>query len=131
MSHNKRDAFQEYLGNNTQEGFPFKLFAAIDGNRWDDLQSMLAPDVVYERPGYPPIKGISEIMNFYRAVRNVVDGTHDLDVITERNDRIFCHGRFTGRNKSYQLIEVDFCDFYSLSSGLLSFRKTFFHVAVI
>lgn len=111
--------------------FPLSLFSAIDERRWDDLQAMLASDIVYERPGYQPLRGSSEVMSFYRHERIIAKGRHVLADITASDGRISCHGHFTGLSKSNTPLEVAFCDFYILHGCKLAFRKTFFYIPAV
>ena len=47
------------------------MFAAIDGRDFDALERYFHPDVVYERPGYEPIRGLGSLLHFYREVRRI------------------------------------------------------------
>ena len=50
------------------------MFAAIDAGEFDRLREYFAADVVYERPGYEPLRGIEALENFYRHERIIARG---------------------------------------------------------
>lgn len=110
---------------------PAALFDAIDRFRWGELESLFDEDIIYERPGYAPLRGRAQVMHFYRHERAVAEGRHELIDVAAGNDRISCHGRFVGRSKRNEPLDLSFCDFYVLRDGRLLFRKTFFYVPLI
>lgn len=38
-----------------------RLFAIVDAKNWDDLENVFSPDIIYERPGYPPLIGYQRV----------------------------------------------------------------------
>jgi len=42
-----------------------ELFRAIDSFQWEKVMSLFHPDILYERPGYPPLTGIQRLRHFY------------------------------------------------------------------
>lgn len=115
----------------TDAQFPFALFEAIDGRRWDALGAMLAADIVYERPGYPELRGRDAVLRFYRQERIIARGRHVITDIASQDSRVSCHGHFSGHSTSDVPLHVAFCDFYILRERTLAYRKTFFYVPAI
>jgi hypothetical protein len=51
--------------------------------------------------------------------------------IAENEDRLSCHGRFLGKDRENNELDIDFRDSYKLENGLLKYRKTVFYVAAV
>lgn len=102
------------------------LFAAIDARRWDCLAHFFAKDIVYERPGYEPILGLAELERFYRDVRIVAAGQHDLAHVVTGGRFAACWGRFTGQSRLGDPLDERFADVYQIRGGLISSRTTYF-----
>lgn len=113
------------------DSFPLTLFGAIDKMDWFRLRELLAPEVIYERPGYKPLIGLDQVMHFYRETRNVSIGSHIVERVAGDGSNLACHGRFNGMSKEPAPLVVEFCDFYVFSAGLLKYRKTFFYVPAV
>ena len=107
------------------------LFAAIDGQDWSALQAMLDPGATYERPGYAPLVGAHEIIRFYRHVRIIRSGKHEVHGVIDGCNMLNYYGRFQGEAKDGTPLDVSFCDVCQLRGGLLCHRRTFFHVPAI
>jgi uncharacterized protein len=108
-----------------------RLFAAIDGRDWRALEALLDPNATYERPGYAPLVGAEEIMYFYRHVRIIRSGRHEVHGVIEGRNMLNHYGRFQGLAKDGTPLDVLFCDVCQVSSGLLRHRRTFFYVPAI
>lgn len=107
------------------------LFAAIDSATWNDLPRFFHPEVVYERPGYPPIEGLSALLDFYGRVRIIAQGKHSLEGGLRDPEKAICWGHFDGRAKNGDLLAERFADAYELEGGLIRKRTTFFFRAAI
>jgi len=102
------------------------MFAAIDRGDWAALPQYFTDDVTYERPGYPPLVGIEALLNFYREVRIIKTGTHDVWRIVGANDSAACWGKFTGTARDGRPLEARFADVYDLRDGRIRHRATHF-----
>jgi ketosteroid isomerase-like protein len=102
------------------------LFAAIDSASWNDLPNFFHPDVVYERPGYPPIEGLPALLDFYNRVRIIAEGKHSLEGGLRDTDTAICWGQFNGHAKSGDVLAERFADAYELEDGLIRKRTTYF-----
>jgi len=102
------------------------LFRIIDGREFDRLPEVCHEDVVYERPGYEPIRGIDELIHFYREVRIIARGEHHLTAVLLDEGHAACWGRFEGVHRNGTDLGVDFADTYVLEDGRIRHRKTFF-----
>ncbi|GAB3038471.1 nuclear transport factor 2 family protein [Oleiagrimonas citrea] len=107
------------------------MFDTIDSGSWKDLPRFFHPNVVYERPGYPPIEGLDALLDFYGRIRIIGEGKHTLDAALRETDRAICWGHFNGRSKDGKILAERFADAYELKDGLIRKRTTFFFRAAI
>ncbi|MEW2258923.1 nuclear transport factor 2 family protein [Streptomyces sp. NPDC047869] len=103
------------------------LIDIIDGQRWDDLKSVLAPDCVMERPGSQPMAGLDRIEHFYRNERQVRHGKHVVDRVVADEEAAACWGTFRGETPDGSVIEARFADTFVLADGLIRRRTTYVH----
>lgn len=111
--------------------FPFSLYEAVDREDWDALGAMFDEQAIYERPGFAPLLGRAEIVDFYRGTRDVRRGHHQLTDVIATGARVVCQGRFSCLTRSERRLKTDFCDVYALKDGLVVRRRTFFFTEVI
>ncbi|MFI7210985.1 nuclear transport factor 2 family protein [Micromonospora maritima] len=102
------------------------LFDVIDGQRWDELDEVFAPDCVYYRPGYPTLEGLPRLEHFYRAERVIRFGRHQVENIVSELSVAACWGRFRGTGKTGEALDEQFADTYVVNGGRIVTRKTFF-----
>ena len=103
-----------------------ELFDAIDSNRWERLPELFDAEVVYERPGYEPFRGLERLDRFYREERVIASGRHHLTGVVVGDGQAACWGRFVGVHRDGSPLDVDFADTYELADGRIRLRKTFF-----
>lgn len=102
------------------------MFEVIDLQSWTDLETFFHEDVVYERPGYDPIRGIQNLMHFYKERRVIASGTHELEGITADREYAACWGRFVGTHKDGSPLDERFSDVYTVKNGQIATRRSFF-----
>lgn len=103
------------------------VLTVIDARDWSTLATLVTPDVVYDRPGYPTLCGAPELMNFYRHVRVIARGQHRLDSLLTNERTGFCWGHFEGVARDGDPIAEIFADWYQFEDGKISRRRTFFY----
>ena len=108
-----------------------RLFQAIDGNNWDDLETLFDADCVYERPGYDAIVGIKDLLHFYRDERIIANGKHNVERVAEFGNVFFCEGEFQGVSRTGEKLRERFVDRYILSGKRIQHRQTYFYRAAI
>ena len=108
-----------------------ELFHAIDTRNWGDLPRFFHAEVVYERPGYPPIEGIDALLEFYSSVRIIAEGKHLLDGGLRDQHKAICWGHFRGRSRSGDELAERFDVAYELDGGVIRKRTTYFFRAAI
>lgn len=104
-----------------------RYYDLVDRDDIPGLVSLFTADAVYERPGYPPMRGMGELERFYRNDRVIVSGKHLLRDVVAEPGRVAVHGDFEGRLKDGKPVRVRFADFFELADdGRFSRRDTFF-----
>ncbi|MEU6143819.1 nuclear transport factor 2 family protein [Streptomyces sp. NPDC047081] len=112
---------------NAHENLVLRLFAVIDAEKWGSLPELCAESICYERPGYTPIRGISSLVSFYCRERVVAHGRHDIRGCLGGGNEACCWGQFEGVSRSGRALSEGFADWYWISNGLITRRKTFFY----
>jgi ketosteroid isomerase-like protein len=107
------------------------MFRAIDARDWAAMGQYFTADVVYERPGYEPIRGFDALMQFYCEVRIIVSGSHELQRIVADPAAASCWGRFRGEARDGRKLDERFADVYTLRDGRVATRITHFFRAAI
>ena len=102
-------------------------FAVIDTADWDRLNDIFSPAVVYCRPGYEDIVGIDALLDFYKNVRIIAAGKHDILGIMTDSSTGCCWGRFEGQSRSGEELAEYFADWYDVDDGFITHRRTFFY----
>jgi ketosteroid isomerase-like protein len=102
------------------------LFRSVDSRDWTGMLTAYHEDARYERPGYPPLMGHVEILNFYAQVRALAAGEHRLERIIVTGDHAACWGTFVGLARNGRSVEEMFCDVYIFEEDRIKTRRTFF-----
>lgn len=103
-----------------------RLFEVIDSRQWERLPELFDAEVVYERPGYEPFRGLERLDRFYRVERVIAGGKHHLEGCVVGETQAACWGRFIGVHRDGSPIDEAFADTYQLDGGRIRFRKSFF-----
>ena len=108
-----------------------EMYRVVDDRAWEALTRFYSENCCYERPGFPLIVGRAGLLEFYRNVRPIKSGTHRLHAVLEDRESLCAVGLFSGVLRSGRRIELEFSDFYRMSSGLIACRKTYFFTALV
>lgn len=103
-----------------------EFFNVVDTTDWEKMSTLVCEDVVYERPGYAPIIGISAFLHFYKYVRIIASGEHQLDYIIIDEDHGSCWGRFNGYDKGHVSLDELFSDVYIFENDKIKWRRSYF-----
>ena len=107
------------------------LFRAIDSREFERLREICHPEVTYERPGYEAFHGIDRLLKFYREERIIASGEHRLTAVLVDPSYGACWGRFVGKHRNGEDIDVEFADTYEIEDGRIRRRKSFFYVPAV
>lgn len=103
-----------------------ELFKIIDASDWEAFADLLHPDVVYERPGYPPLTGLERVLRFYRSERIVASGTHEIYGIVVEGDAAACWGRVRATLQDGVTADEQFAEVYSFEGEKIKTRRSYF-----
>lgn len=103
------------------------ILTVIDDRDWARLATLVTPDIVYDRPGYPTLCGVADFLRFYRETRVVAEGQHRLDSLITNERTGFCWGHFEGVTRTREPINEIFADWYEFQDGRIHRRRTFFY----
>jgi ketosteroid isomerase-like protein len=108
-----------------------RLFETVDARRWSALGEVFHPDVVYERPGYEPLRGFEAVKDFYVNRRVIARGRHIIEGMAIENECGACWGRFEGAKHDDTPIDERWADVYTFADGRIRTRRShFFRPAV-
>ncbi|WP_224360634.1 nuclear transport factor 2 family protein [Hyalangium versicolor] len=108
-----------------------QMFHHIDSNNWAGLRPLFCRDVIYERPGYAPIIGAQELLDFYERVRVIAAGRHTIDGLLTEEDSAACWGHFAGTHRNGTPLQVRFADCYTFEDGMIKKRTSYFFTPAV
>ncbi|WP_135533333.1 MULTISPECIES: nuclear transport factor 2 family protein [Halostella] len=88
-----------------------EYYRYVDDEAYEDLFSLFADDIRYDRPGNEPIEGMEEFRRFYLDERALENGTHDVHAVVPDGDIVAVRGRFEGEQGG-DTVEFGFADFH-------------------
>jgi ketosteroid isomerase-like protein len=103
-----------------------RMFEAVDARDWRTVASYYLDDCVYDRPGFPTVKGREALLEFYAVARPIQSGLHKIDLVVQEGTRACASGSFKGMLKSGDSIELRFLDTYLFEGRQIRRRETFF-----
>lgn len=104
-----------------------RLLTVVDLRDWPLLGTLVSEDVRYDRPGYPTITGVAELLRFYEHTRMIAGGEHRLDRLLTDETQGFCWGEFTGVSRGGEPLSEVFADWYEFTpDGRVRQRRSFF-----
>ncbi len=111
--------------------FVLEMFRAIDSNAWHRLGEFFDRQVVYDRPGYPPIRGLDALVDFYANRRVIASGQHTIDRIIADDTSAVAIGEVDATLRDGRPAHVRFADTYRLKDGRIIHRHTFFDAPAV
>ena len=110
-----------------------QYYARVDAGEVEELVALFTPDAVYDRPGYPTMRGHDALTRFYNDTRVIRRGAHSLEQWTVAEPVVAVHGEFTGTLRDGAEVRLRFADFFTLAPGeeRISRRITFFHTPLV
>jgi ketosteroid isomerase-like protein len=111
--------------------FILDMFTAIDARAFHRLPEFFADDVVYERPGYPPIRGLADLTDFYEHRRRIRTGAHSIEEIVADTSAAVAIGEIDATLRDGARSCVRFADAYRFAAGRIIYRHTYFDVPAV
>lgn len=96
-------------------------YAAIDEDRYDALEALLAPAFIHDRPDRV-LEGPEESVRFMREERPLTDTIHAIEATYRNGERIAVRGRLS-RDDDEALFS--FLDVHTVEDGRISHLRTF------
>lgn len=106
-------------------------FAAVDANDFDALLELFDDDIVYERPGYEPMRGKDRLRQFFTTERVIASGKHQIEDILAVGDKATAWGSFQGTSHDGNTLSEKFCDVYEFRNQRIYRRSTYFFRAAV
>lgn len=101
-----------------------RYYDLVDADAYEELVSLFAEDVRYERPGRETIEGRDALRRFYEEGRPLSNGRHEvLDVVAD-GDTVAVRGEFSGELDG-EAVSFAFADFHEFDEGEIARRYTF------
>lgn len=104
------------------------MFATIDAMDWEALREFFHPEIVYERPGFPPLRDLDRVLSFYYDERKIARSVHHVECTVVRDDRGAAWGRVGCLLADGTETELGFADIYHFDRDLIRLRRTHFFV---
>lgn len=111
--------------------FVSEMFGAIDSGSWHRLGEFFDSEVVYIRPGYPPIRGLADLVDFYANRRVIRSGTHVIEQVVADDSGAVAIGEVDASLRDGRPVHVRFADAYRFRDGRIVHRHTFFDVPAV
>ncbi|MDL4818700.1 nuclear transport factor 2 family protein [Actinomadura opuntiae] len=108
-----------------------EYYRLVDAEDVDGLLDLFADDAVYDRPGYPTMRGRSDLARFYGGERVIAGGRHTLDRVVASTPQIAVTGSFEGVLKDGSETRVRFADFFVLDGPRIVQRDTYFFAPLV
>ncbi|MCY0880646.1 MAG: nuclear transport factor 2 family protein [Firmicutes bacterium] len=103
-----------------------RYYTAVDAQDLPTLFSLFTEDIIYERPGYPALKGKAAFEHFYRNQRIIADGHHVLTHMICEAPYLVVEGEFHGTLKDGTPSTTRFVDVFTAQGDQFSRRHTYF-----
>lgn len=101
-----------------------RYYELVDDGAYDELVSLFASDVRYERPGQGAIEGREALREFYEGGRPLSNGSHTVLSVTREGDTVAVRGRFEG-DQAGESVAFGFADFHVFADGEIAERYTY------
>lgn len=86
-------------------------FERVDAERYGELRGLFTSDVAFHPPG-DDLRGLEEMINWYRDRLEVADATHDVQRYVDDGTTVVCEGHLTGTLPDGSSIEGSFLDLF-------------------
>lgn len=109
-----------------------RYYELVDADDVPGLVALFAPDAVYRRPGYAPLRGRDALTAFYTGTRIIAAGRHTIETEVVGDAAVAVNGRFAGTLKDGTPRELRWADFYTFTpDDLFATRDTFFFAPLV
>lgn len=106
-------------------------YARVDSPFPQQVVDLFAPEAIYRRPGYAPLRGTQDLLEFFGEKRVIVSGVHTLERVVVVGSAVAVEGTFVGVLKSGVEVSLRFADFFDLDGELIRARNTYFDAPLV
>ncbi|NUR73096.1 MAG: nuclear transport factor 2 family protein [Hamadaea sp.] len=107
-------------------GIVRRYYELVDAKDFAAMSRLFADEVIYHRPGYAPMRGLSQVLAFYEQIRVIESGRHELHTVVTDGSTVAVTGTFEGRVKGGRRVTQAFADFFEVENGQIVTRSTYF-----
>lgn len=107
------------------------MFATIDAMDWDALPDFFDVAMVYERPGFAPLRGLERVLHFYHQEREIALSVHRIDGAVFQDGRGAAWGEVSCLLADGTATVAGFADVYHFDHDLITLRRTHFFVPAV
>lgn len=109
-----------------------RYYELVDADDVAGLVALFAPEAVYRRPGYEPLRGRAALTAFYSGTRVIASGRHTVETEVVGPGGVAVNGTFEGTLKDGSARRLRWADFYTFTpEGLVATRDTFFFAPMV
>jgi steroid Delta-isomerase len=108
-----------------------RYYELVDADDLETMYTLFDDEVVYDRPGYEPLRGMEEFRAFYEGERVIEEGRHTLRTLVAEGDRVAVEGEFAGRLRDGSEVSLRFADFFAFRDGRIVRRDSYFHTPLV
>ena len=101
-----------------------QYYKLVDENKIEELLDLFSDDIVYNRCGKELI-GKEELRTFYFTTRTL-SGVHHIEkIISDEEESVIVVGKFIGKSKEIEKLEIEFADIFYIENNKINQRKTY------
>ncbi|TVR19261.1 MAG: nuclear transport factor 2 family protein, partial [Anaerolineaceae bacterium] len=108
-----------------------RYFELVDQRVFGKFNEIFHSDIVYERPGYPIMEGLSNLIDFYENTREIASGQHMIENKLIQGNKCVCWGRVEGKKRDESIINERFIDVFYFKGNQIIKRTTYFYKEAI
>lgn len=113
-------------------GVVLTYYETVDSGSAEEVVELFSPDAVYRRPGYAPLDGSVQLLDFYGGRRVIADGRHTVEALLVSGDRAAVQGSFAGTLRDGSTVSLRFADFFRVAAGgRIVERETYFDAPLV
>lgn len=97
-------------------------FRLVDAGDLTGVLALFDEQVVYRRPGVPPLEGKAAVTDFFHHKRGIARSEHTVEVVAVDGDRVVVEGRLQAETHDGRTLDVRFADIFWFAGDLVRRR---------
>lgn len=99
-----------------------EYFRLVDAGDLPGVLALFDEQIVYRRPGVPPLEGKAAVTDFFQTKRGIARSVHTVDVVAVDGDRVVVEGRLQAELDDGRALDVRFADILWFAGDLVRRR---------